>query len=85
MIKPKDVNAFAELVEEVHAAYGRAMNPKGIILWWEALKVHDLHNIRQGVVKHMSTSEVGQRMPMPADIQQAIRTHRLYGPESSDK
>jgi hypothetical protein len=83
--KEKDARAFAELVEEIHAAFGRSVNPKGIGLWWAALKDYELHNIRNGVIAHIATPDVGQRMPMPADITQAIRTHRFYGPESSDK
>lgn len=63
-----DSEKFAKFVDGLHAAYGREFKPAGISLWWEALEDWEFQAIRKAAIRHMRNTEIGGRMPMPADL-----------------
>jgi hypothetical protein len=59
---------FFALVADVHAFYKRDFSKFTGGIWWAALKIFDYEAIAEALNRHCINPDVGQFLPMPADV-----------------
>jgi hypothetical protein len=68
MIDPGDRSDFFALIASVFAFYRRDFSDFAGNVWWEAMAPFDLAAVKDALNRHCVNPDVGQFMPMPADV-----------------
>ena len=71
-MKPTDRQAFAEMLSEVMAYYGRSISTFMLTVFWDGLKMHTLEDVSRALTLHARDPDHGQWPPKVADISRLL-------------
>ena len=63
-----DKSAFATLMTDALAFYGRDVSRFALDVWWQACKPFEFEQVARALTRHAMDAERGQFAPKPADI-----------------
>jgi len=83
----RDRPAFAALLTDALAFYGKDASPFALDVWWQACKAFPLDVVRQAISRHAMDAERGRFAPLPADVIAQIEGRTAHdgrpGPEEA--
>lgn len=65
--------AFADLLTDVMAYYGKDCSPFTLTVWWDALQSCDMEQVSRALQRHATDPERGQFAPKVADIVRVLQ------------
>lgn len=63
-----DRKSFFKLIADISAFYRKDFSEFSGTVWWEAMKPYDFAAVSDALSRHCVNPDVGQFMPMPADV-----------------
>jgi hypothetical protein len=69
---PTDKPAFAETLRATMSLYDREVAPAAMLIWWGALKDHELSEIGDALARYIKSPK-GHFAPLPADVIELCR------------
>lgn len=63
-----DRKSFFKLIADISAFYRKDFSEFSGTVWWEAMKPYDFAAVSDALNRHCVNPDVGQFMPMPADV-----------------
>lgn len=67
-MRANDHDAFKVALADAYSLYRTDLTAGVLELWWNALKPHNLSDVKQALADHMADPELGQFSPKPADL-----------------
>jgi len=67
-MKDNEEGEFLTQMTGVCELYAKKSSPQFLALYWQALKVYELEDVKRALRGHMMNADNGQFMPKPADI-----------------
>jgi hypothetical protein len=72
-MRNEDFDQFSAVINGVADLYSKPpLSEFAMSLWWNALKVYELIEVKRGLSRHVQNPDNGQFMPKPADVVRAI-------------
>ncbi len=67
-MRANDHDAFKAALADAYSLYRTDLTAGVLELWWNALKAHNLSDVKKALADHMADPDVGQFPPKPADL-----------------
>lgn len=67
-MRNNDHDAFKALLADAYILYRVELTAGVVDMWWNALKPHNLSDVKQALSSHMADPDLGQFPPKPADL-----------------
>lgn len=67
-MRSNDHDAFKAVLADAYALYRADLTAGVLELWWNALKPHNLADVKKALAEHMANPDLGQFSPKPADL-----------------